>query len=233
MIRLAPSVYAADYIHLKQQLCEMEAHGVTQLHIDVMDGNFVPNLSFGPDFVANLRPHTKMALDVHLMIQEPIRFIGDFIKAGADSVTVHYEACSDLLEVLHVIERMGAEAGIALKPGTPLSVLGREILGRIRILQLMTVPPGLKGQHFLPESIGKIREARSILRRWNCHAQIEADGDITPEKVKQVIGAGADILVAGKGIFTGDLGEMLDCYQNLMRQAERGRNGQDGVFDWN
>lgn len=233
MIRLAPSVYAADYIHLEQQLAVMEQHGVTQLHIDIMDGNFVPNLSFGPDFVAGIRPYTKMKFDVHLMIREPIRFVEDFAKAGADTITVHLEACSDLTATLDLIQGCQKEAGVVLRPGIPLSELGDTVLWRIQVLQLMTVPPGLKGQHFLPESIGKIREAYRLLRRAGSQAEIEVDGDITPEIIRPVIAAGADILVAGKGLFTGSLDQRLDCYLNCMKQAKREDMDCHEVFNRN
>lgn len=225
MIQLAPSVYAADYIHLGQQLAGMEKQGVTRLHIDVMDGNFVPNLAFGPDFVAAIRPYTDMDLDVHLMIREPIRFIKEFSEAGADSVTVHYEACGSLPDTLDLIGASGLKAGLALKPETSLSVLDADTLGRIQLLQIMSVSPGLKGQHFIPESMEKVRNAKQILQRMenNSQVEIEVDGDITLERLDPLIRAGADILVVGKGLFAGSLEERLTCYLEQIRQAGKER----------
>lgn len=222
--QLAPSVYAADYLHLEQQLKTLECGGVKQLHIDIMDGIFVPNLSFGPDFVAALRAGTGMYLDVHLMITEPLRFVEEFAKAGADGLTVHWEACEDVGQALKVIHDFGCQAGLAFKPETSLERVEQEmtrqkLFGQVDRLQLMTVAPGLRGQKFLPDSLQRIAEARQMLKRAGREIPIAADGDITLRNLKPVLEAGTEIAVIGKGLFIGDLGQNTGAYQAAMNQT--------------
>lgn len=234
MYQLAPSVYAADYLHLKQQLAVMKRGGIRQLHIDIMDGSFVPNLSFGPDFVAALRENTDFFLDVHLMIEEPLRFVRAFSEAGADGITVHWEACGNIGRTLEAVHSLGRQAGIALNPGTPVETLtGREVDPGIwklaDRLQLMTVAPGLKGQTFLDESIGRIAQARRMLKNIGREIPIEVDGDITPSNLGRVLEAGAGIIVAGKGLFSGSLEVNIGAYRAIMERETEGRRADQAV----
>lgn len=234
MYQLAPSVYAADYLHLKQQMAVMKRAGIRQLHIDIMDGIFVPNLSFGPDFVAALREGTDFFLDIHLMIEEPLRFVRAFSEAGADGITVHWEACGNMGRTLEAVRSLGRQAGIALNPGTPIETLaGRaadpkiwELADR---LQLMTVAPGLKGQTFLADSAGRIAQARRLLRKIGREIPIEVDGDITPVNLGRVLEAGAGIIVAGKGLFNGSLEMNIGAYRAIMEREMKQRTAEKAV----
>lgn len=219
MYTLAPSIYVADYMHLQQQIHIMERAGVTSIHIDIMDGRFVPNLSFGPDFVRELRLHTNMKLDVHLMMEEPYGFIKDFGESGADVITVHYEACQDMGQMLDAIHALGIEAGVALKPETELEELSPDIWRQADVMQIMTVEPGLKGQHFIPDSCARITYAKRYIRDRGLTLELEVDGDITPANLPDVMGAGADIIVVGKGLFNGDLNRNLRTYLDIMNRA--------------
>ena len=205
MYTLAPSIFAADYMNLAAQLQAMEQADVKCLHIDIMDGNFVPNLAFGPDFVRSVRKSTDMELDVHLMIDEPIRYIDDFAEAGADRITVHLESCNDVKQTLDRIHDRKKEAGIALKPETPLEEVSDEIWDSIQVLQIMTVQPGRRGQHFMKESLPRIRAARKKIGSDQRKVSIEVDGDITVPHLREVLEAGAGIVVVGKALFDGSL----------------------------
>lgn len=234
MYQLAPSVYAADYLHLQQQMAVMKRAGIRQLHIDIMDGIFVPNLSFGPDFVAALREDTEFFLDVHLMIEEPLRFVRAFSEAGADGITVHWEACGNMGRTLEAVRSLGRQAGIALNPGTPVETLvGRAVDPKIwelaDRLQLMTVAPGLKGQTFLNESAGRIAQARHLLRKIGREIPIEVDGDITPANLGRVLEAGAGIIVAGKGLFSGSLERNIGAYRTIMERKMKQRTAETAV----
>ncbi len=213
MYVLSPSIYAADYMNLKEQMATLERMNVKRLHVDIMDGNFVPNLSFGPDFVKSLREHTNMELDVHLMIGEPIRFIGAFAEAGADILTVHYESCESVQEVLDEIHSCGKKAGIVLKPETGLECLVSDLWERIQVLQFMTVQPGMKGQKFIADTLEKIRAAHSYIKQLERNIDIEVDGDITLTHLTEVLGAGANIVVVGKALFQGILEDNIRNYQ--------------------
>lgn len=234
MYQLAPSVYAADYLHLKQQMAVMKRAGIRQLHIDVMDGLFVPNLSFGPDFVAALREDTDFFLDVHLMIEEPLRFVKAFSEAGADGITVHWEACGNIGRTLETVRGLGRQAGIALNPGTPTEALtGRtvdtEIWELVDRLQLMTVAPGLKGQSFLPDAPGRISQVMRMLKKMGREIPIEVDGDITQANLDKVLDAGAGIIVAGKGLFSGSLEMNIGAYRAVMERNAQQRTAEKAV----
>ena len=194
-ILVAPSMLAADFGRLAQETKAVEAAGADWIHLDVMDGHFVPNLTIGPQAVAALRPVTKLPLDVHLMIESPDRFLPAFIEAGADRVTVHAEACSDLKRVVEQVRRLGAKVGVALRPQTGIEVL-KPVLDRIDLALLMTVNPGFGGQSFMPEVLPKIEALRKI---YTHHIQV--DGGINYETAKSTRSAGADVMVAGTYIF--------------------------------
>lgn len=220
MYVLAPSIYAADYMKLGKQIRILERLHVKRLHIDVMDGHFVPNLSFGPDLVHALKCETDMELDVHLMIEQPMQFLRVFADAGADIITVHYEACENAVEALEMIHSFGKQAGIALKPETELHSLPEKLWTEMNILQVMTVAPGLKEQRFMPEMLLKIKEARDKIQAENHRIQIEADGAITTEWLREALQAGIDAAVVGKALFCGDLEENVKNYLFADKKAE-------------
>lgn len=203
--RLTPSLLEADFRCLDMELKTLESAGVDIVHIDVMDGIFVPNLSFGMKMIRSIRSSTHMIFDVHMMVQEPIRFTQQMIDAGADIMTVHYEACADVESTLAFIKNSGIKVGIALKPGTTLEVLTDSVLQKVDVVHLMTVQPGLEGQTFIPESLSRIYKIRDRLDKIHPECDIEVDGNITSENIKNVLLAGANIIVAGKSIFSGNI----------------------------
>jgi ribulose-phosphate 3-epimerase len=201
MIRIAPSILAADFANLAAEVADVEQAQADWIHVDVMDGHFVPNLTLGPVVVASLRPRTALPLDVHLMIEFPDNLIPDFCKAGADLVTVHEEACVHLHRTLHLIKEHGAKAGVALNPATPVGNI-LPIIQDIDLVLIMTVNPGFGGQSFIAFTLEKIRELkRELIARGLERVHIEVDGGVNEQTAKQVIEAGADVLVAGTAIF--------------------------------
>lgn len=222
MIKIAPSILSANFARLGEEIKEVEAAGADWIHIDVMDGHFVPNLTIGPLIVEAVRPHTKLPLDVHLMIEEPDKYISAFVKSGADWITVHQEACPHLHRTLSLIKEQGVRAGVAINPGTPL-VMIEPILEEVDLVLLMTVNPGFGGQKFIPSVLSKISQLRSLLdQRGLSDVRIEVDGGINATTASKVVASGADVLVAGSAIF----GE-------ADRQAalEAIRNGAAGALD--
>ena len=200
MIAIEPSVLAADFARLGEQAREAEAAGVEGLQIDVMDGRFVPNITFGPGVVRALRPLVSVTLDVHLMIVDPERYLEDFADAGADRLMVHQEACRHPHRVLQSIRELGVEAAVAINPGTPLSVL-EELLDLTDLIQVMTVNPGFGGQPFILSQVEKIRHLKQMLDEQSRDIPIAVDGGIDTTTAPLVVAAGATVLVAGSSIY--------------------------------
>lgn len=201
MIKIAPSILSADFARLGPEVAAAEAGGANWIHVDVMDGHFVPNITLGPAIVSAIKPHTSLPLDVHLMIERPEAYIADFVKAGADVITVHAEACTHLHRVIHMIKEHGIKAGVAINPATPASAI-QEVLEDVDLVLVMTVNPGFGGQAFIPRTVHKIRQIRQWLNeasRFDVH--IEVDGGITSETAPLVAEAGADVLVAGSAVY--------------------------------
>jgi ribulose-phosphate 3-epimerase len=200
MVKIAPSVLSADLLDLKAQLKLVEDCGADYIHVDVMDGHYVPNISFGPVMVKTVKQATSLPADVHLMITDPDRFIPDFARAGAKIITVHQEACLHLHRTIQLIQDNGARAGVSLNPATDISTLF-PILGEIDLVLIMTVNPGFGGQKFLDFTLPKITELAEIKKENDYSFELEVDGGISPETAGKVVAAGAEVLVAGNAIF--------------------------------
>jgi ribulose-phosphate 3-epimerase len=199
-IQIAPSLLSADFAALGDAIRLAERAGADLIHVDVMDGHFVPNITMGPPIVASLKKVATVPLDVHLMIDDPDRYVEAFVKAGAASVTVHAEAAVHLHRTVHFIKALGAKAGVALNPATPVAAL-EQIAGDVDYVLVMTVNPGFGGQTFIPRSASKVRAVRELLRREGSTAPIEVDGGIDVRTAPGIVAAGADILVAGNAVF--------------------------------
>ncbi|MCH6266053.1 ribulose-phosphate 3-epimerase [Neobacillus citreus] len=200
MIKIAPSILSANFARLGDEIKDVEKGGADYIHVDVMDGHFVPNITIGPLIVEAIRPVTKLPLDVHLMIENPERYIGAFVKAGADIITVHVEACTHLHSVIHQIKSAGIKAGVVLNPHTPVSLI-QHILEDIDLVLLMTVNPGFGGQSFIHSVLPKIRQVARMVGEKNLDVEIEVDGGVNAETAKLCIEAGANVLVAGSAIY--------------------------------
>ena len=212
---LAPSILSADFLKLGEQLELLEKNGVSILHIDVMDGMFVPSISLGFPVIESIRRSSKMIFDIHLMIKEPERYLERFAAGGADIITVHAEACLHLHRTIQQIRRLGKKCGVALNPATPLSALDY-VLEDLDMVLLMTVNPGFGGQSFIPAMYEKIHGLRELIAKKNLKIDIEVDGGIKAANTKQVIEAGANILVAGSAVFEGDIEGNIREFQKIM-----------------
>src|SRR5215469_3317075 len=202
-MKLAPSILAADFAHLGAQVAEAEKGGADRIHIDVMDGHFVPNLSMGAPIVASLRPVTRLPLETHLMISNPDLFLQEFVDAGSDSFLVHWEGNWNLHRTVQGIKGLGKRAGVAINPATPAEVL-EEILPELDQVLVMTVNPGFGHQHFLQSTLAKIDRVRRMIDRVKPECDLEVDGGIDPETARLCVEAGANVLVAGSAIFGSD-----------------------------
>lgn len=200
-VKLAPSILSANFGCLGEQVAEVTKAGADYIHIDVMDGHFVPNITIGAPVVAALRSWTDLPLDVHLMIERPERFIPQFVEAGANILTVHVEACQHLHRIIEEIKSMGIKAGVSVNPATPLNLMN-EILNSVDLVLIMTVNPGFGGQVFIPQMLGKISRLRQELDEKGLNVELEVDGGITAELAPEVVKAGARVLVAGAAIFS-------------------------------
>ena len=201
-IRLAPSILNADFGHLADQVRQAEQGGADYIHVDVMDGAFVPNITMGPAIVAAVRAATSLPLDVHLMIEEPRRFLREFVDAGASIMTVHVEAVRHLDATIAQIQEAGVRAGAALCPATPLSAV-EEILPRLDLLLVMTVNPGFGGQRLIPATLDKVARARALLDHLGAQAELEVDGGVKTDNVAELVARGARVVVAGSSVFVG------------------------------
>ena len=200
MIKLAPSILSADFARLGEQIAEVARAGADYIHVDVMDGHFVPNITIGASVVASIRPLTSLPLDVHLMIEHPERYISDFARAGADIITVHVEASPHLLGTIRLIKELGARAGVSLNPATPLSAVD-EFIHHVDLVLIMSVNPGFGGQTFIPETLPRIANMRKIIDSRKPGIELEVDGGINADNAPDIVEAGADVLVAGNSIF--------------------------------
>lgn len=217
MMILSPSLLSVDFAHIADGIKLLEKAGVPALHLDVMDGAFVPNISFGAPVIKCLRKETDMIFDVHLMIEEPARYLEDFKAAGADWVTVHAESCKHLHSTVDKIKKLGMKAGVALNPATPVSVLDY-VIDDLDMVLVMSVNPGFGGQSFIPSALRKIEEVRKMADERGLELHVEVDGGVNLNNVADVIAAGANVIVAGSAVFGGDAYENSRSFLKIMNR---------------
>lgn len=219
MMILAPSILSADFKELGKEIRAIEENGAEYLHFDVMDGIFVPNISFGIPVLASIRPATRLVCDAHLMITEPIRYIEAFKKAGADLITIHLEACEDVNATIAEIREQDMKVGISICPDTPVDALN-EYLDKVDMVLIMSVHPGFGGQSFIPTSLDKIRELKMMLEERGLSIDIQVDGGIGMNNVEEVVKAGANIIVAGSAVFKGDAAKNTREMLEILKKYE-------------
>lgn len=219
MTILAPSMLSADFKELGKEIQVIEENGAKYLHFDVMDGIFVPSISFGMPVLKSIRPGTNLVCDVHLMITEPIRYAEDFAKAGADLITIHLEACKDVDATIAKIKACGCKVGISIKPNTPVSAL-QPYLDKVDMILIMSVEPGFGGQKFIPSSLEKISETKAMIDAKGLSVDIQVDGGIYTHNVEAVLKAGANIIVAGSAVFNGDTKQNTIDMMEILKKYE-------------
>ncbi|HHX54779.1 MAG TPA: ribulose-phosphate 3-epimerase [Clostridiales bacterium] len=219
MYKLAPSILAADFSNLGRDVKEIENAGVEYLHIDVMDGMYVPTISFGAPIVRSLRKVSSLVFDVHLMIEDPIRLIDEFVEAGADNITVHAEACIHLHRTITAIKEKGVKVGVSLNPSTPLNVL-EYVLDELDMVLLMSVNPGYGGQSFLPLTIEKIKSLKEMIDKKDLKIDIEVDGGLSTDNVHLVLDAGANVIVAGTAVFKNNISDNVHQFKEVFKKYE-------------
>ena len=217
MIILAPSILGADFKRLGEQVQEVDRAGAPYIHLDIMDGTFVPSISFGMPLIESLRSCTNKTFDVHMMVEEPGRYVDDMKKAGADLICVHQEACTHLDRTINQIKEAGLMTGVALNQATPVSTLSC-ILEQVDMVLIMSVNPGFGGQKFIPYTLGKIRELRNLCNEKGLATRIQVDGGISPANVRDVIEAGADVIVAGSAVFKGNPTENVKTFLDIFEE---------------
>lgn len=218
MYKLAPSILAADFANLSRDIKVVEETGAAYLHIDVMDGMFVPSISFGFPVIEAIRKHHNMVFDVHLMVEDPDRYLEAFANAGADIITVHAEACKHLHSTVKKIKDLGKKAAVSLNPATPLEVLDY-VLEDLDMVLIMSVNPGFGGQKFIPSSLRKIAKLKEMIRERGCQIDIEVDGGINLNNVKEVMEAGANVIVAGTAVFGGDIAANVKSFHEIFEKV--------------
>jgi len=225
-IKIAPSILAADFAHLAEAVESAEAAGADYIHVDVMDGHFVPNITIGPPVVRSLRRVTSLPLDVHLMISDPMRYAPIFAEAGADGLTVHVEATPNLHRILQQIRALGVRPGVSLNPATPAIAIS-EVLSDVDLVLVMTVNPGFGGQTLIEHTLRKIAQVREMLDGIGSEAELEVDGGISPQTAERVVAAGATVLVAGEAVF-GAPGGVPAAIQAIRKAAQGGQRARVG-----